>query len=530
MRTILPSGQPSAGRFIATLGLAALLAGAVNPARAQELVRRYTLIELQAEQTDAQSRAYSLNNTGEVVGWVEDGNNRHAAQWHNRVITDLNGTVHFELLHPFPSYTEVYAEAYDISDGGQVVGTARTTTPSPPCAASFPITTAFMLRPAVLTDLATPYPGDALTNLRNFGDVCDAANLAFDSAAVGISNTNYVVGWADLPGQIMHAFLLQPENGAWVVTNSATGPNLLLVDLGTLAASDPTSSATAVNDAGQVTGFSYTLNDDGTAGYHAFLVTPADTDNDGEPNWFAGNGSVNTLMSDLGTLGGPNSWGRDISNAGDVVGESDLETADSQHFTHAFIWHAGTMSDLGTLHTDPTSGFSAASAINTSGVIVGWAENEQSDRRAFIYEDGQMTDLNTQLYLRNEDGSTITPSIVLTEARDVNDDGVIVGWGTIKGSNGTRTRGFLLNPTLIDPALLEPNEPNQAAPTPVDDGTTNNNPDYSSTPDFGPPDVNGATDEQGTATPTPAAPAFCGAQGLTLVPLTLLLLGWRRRR
>jgi hypothetical protein len=53
----------------------------------------------------------------------------------------------------------------------------------------------------VLTDVATPYPVDALTNLHTLGSSCPDPNTfhgAFDSAATGISNSNHVVGWGDV--------------------------------------------------------------------------------------------------------------------------------------------------------------------------------------------------------------------------------------------------------------------------------------------------------------------------------------------
>ncbi len=523
-----------ASSFGLSLGCILLTAGLAAGQDGGEFVRLYELIELRGESAEAQSRAYALNNTGQIVGWVEVEGARHAAHWHNRVTTDLHGTVHFELLHPYPYYSEDYAEAYSISDAGQVVGTARTVTPSPPCKEAVPITSAFVLRPAVLTDLATPYPGDALTNLRSFGDVCgDDVLGAYDSAAIGISNRNYVVGWADLPGQIMRAFLVHPVDGNWVVTESLTGPNLLLIDLGTLAASDPVSSATAVNDAGQVTGYSYTVDGEGMASYRAFLLTPLDLDDDGLPDmWSPNPGGINPLMVDLGTLGGKNSWGRDINNNGEVVGESDVPGPSGEHYTHAFRWRNGMLTDLGTLRTDRRAGFSAASGINSAGAIVGWAENDQRERRAFIYENGKMLDLNEHLFLFNESGSKITPNIVLSEARDINDDGVIVGWGVIKGSGGTRTRGFLLNPMWIDPKVLEEltNGTDDGTGDPTD-GTGTDGPVYSSVADFNPPasdSTSGDTTGDGTAAPAPQKPLLCGMQVAIVLPLTLAGLCWLR--
>ena len=504
----------------ALLPAVVFLAGPMPQVAAQgdgELITMYQLIELRGE-GDGSARAYAINNTGQIIGYVQAGDLKHSAYWHNRDFTDLHGMVHFDLRHPL--FDQDYSEAYCISDGGQIVGTARTLIECPP---EFVITNAFVVRPAVLTDLATPYPGDALTNLMTLGDPC---NLAYDSAAIGISNNNHVVGWADREDGVTHAFLVVPGGGSFYTDVDDNRVNDLMIDLGTLAASDPVSSATAVNDSGQVTGYSYTYSG-GAAGYHAFLITPLDTDADGVGDtWFvdAGDGA-NALMIDLGTLGGTNSWGRAINNAGQIVGESDLDAPTGEHYTRAFIWSGGVMTDLGTLRDDPNHGFSAASGINNNGVVVGWAENEKRERRAFIWKDGRMQDLNDLLYLRNEDGSTTSTSIVLTEARDINDDGLIVGWGTVKGSKGSTTRGFLLTPIRVDPADLEEDEGSDS-----DDRPSTGSTGYSGVPIFGLPDdlVGGGNAGDGTDEPaTPSGPSFhglCGGGSLTMLPLTVL--GW----
>ena len=147
-------------------------------------------------------------------------------------------------------------------------------------------------------------------------------------------------------------------------------------------------------------------------------------------------------MDDLGTLGGTNSWGRDINNGGMVVGESDVNDGVGEHYTRAFQYVGGIMTDLGALG----GGFSSAAAVNDSGVIVGWAEDDDRERHAFVYTDGEMYDLNDLICTVNENGQIIQPSITLTEARDINEDGLIVGWATSRGS----TRGFLLIPMDAD--------------------------------------------------------------------------------
>ena len=86
-----------------------------------------------------------------------------------------------------------------------------------------------------------------------------------------------------------------------------------LRDLGTLPGGDY-SQATAMNDAGQVVGFSYTVPEDYSS-RHAFL-------------WDG------TTMYDLGTLGGKASEAVAINNAGDIVGFAENAAGEQ----HAALW------------------------------------------------------------------------------------------------------------------------------------------------------------------------------------------------
>lgn len=504
------------------------------------------------------ARAYSINNSGQVVGWADIGETRHAAYWHNESATDLHGTVHFALLHPI--FDVGYGESYAISDGGQIVGTARTNVDC--FETQILCTHGFVLRAAVLTDLATPYPGDALTNLMTFGNPC---LWAYDSAATGISNNGHVVGWADREDGTIHAFVIHPpsmDSDAYFEDQDEDAANDNMIDLGTLSSADPVSSATDVNDLGQVVGWSYAELSDGSVAYHGFVINPRQFADGGDvvSRWYPPGddpGGINSYMEDIGTLfGGTNSWSRAINDSGLVVGESGLVTAEGEIYTHAFLvtpqntgaggalaWYppdadpGGTntyMTDLGTLQSDSNAGFSAASGINSSGTIVGWAENDDRERRAFVYKDGEMQDLNDLIYLVDDEGFPMVPDIILTEARDINDNGVIVGWGTVRNAS-TITRGFLLTPVQVDSADLEGPSSNDSddddsvAPGDdiVDGSSETGNPGDFVAPDAG-------SDPASTIDSGGGLGGFCGMGSLAMVPLTLagltmLRLGRRYR-
>ena len=387
------------------------------------------------------SQAFAINKTGEVAGWIDAGGSKHGARWQNDQLADIHNTVHVQLGHGFlpglAGFNLNHTEIYDISDGRQMVGGGLK---GIQCVPPITVFTALLLRPATNSDFGTPIPGDALTDLGTFGERwLGVAN----SSATAISNTNFVVGWSDIDRFTIHAFLVSPQDGVFYVDqNLPAEVNDLMHDLGNFGGQDGVSAASGVNDAGMVVGYSYIQVTPGQkAAYHCFLIIPNDTDGDGNPDTWGiaapGNISVgrNTLMADLGTLGGLNSWGRDINNNSQVVGESDTTDRDS----HAFLWKSGALTDLGTLGGKDSS----ASAVNDLGQVVGWAENAKGERRAYMWQNGVMTDLNSLI----KAGSAIR----LTEARDINEEGEIVGWGEVSNGAGAERHSFRLNPTSVDP-------------------------------------------------------------------------------
>lgn len=123
-----------------------------------------------------------------------------------------------------------------------------------------------------------------------------------------------------------------------------------------------------------------------------------------------------------------------------VCGVSRAKTGENR----AILWNARTrkMSSLGTLGGKA----SLAWSVNTNGATVGWARDGQNRQRAFLYlftteTTGKTHDLNDLLA---GGGAQWT----LTDARDINERGQIVGRGFYRDpqTNVTTEQGFILTP------------------------------------------------------------------------------------
>ena len=135
-----------------------------------------------------------------------------------------------------------------------------------------------------------------------------------------------------------------------------------------------------VTDLGTLGGsesFAYGINDSGQVAGEAVTVAGA------AHAFLYSNGT----MTDLGTLGGSYSVASGINDGGTIVGSSNTSGGN----THAFLYSNGAMNDLGTFGGSQ----SFAYGINTSGQVVGGADTTSGSEHAFLYNNGTMTDLGT---------------------------------------------------------------------------------------------------------------------------------------
>lgn len=232
-----------------------------------------------------------------------------------------------------------------------------------------------------------------------------------------VNKHGQIVGWRDL-GQ-SEAFLFEAD-GEMIRLNTLGGA----------------SQALAINDSGQTAG-RITLGAEKAFadqnGAMQFIAEGVDgyaiaMNNVGDVliKAVAGN-SCRTLLwqhgtlTDLGNLGGTLTQGRDLNDAGQVVGWAQTASGDY----HPFSWEDGVMTDLSAY----TGDFGAAVAINEAGTILLKASAVDGERNLLL-ENGILTDLGNF-------GSRYAV------ANDLNERGQIVGW--MADDSGTM-HAFLATP------------------------------------------------------------------------------------
>lgn len=327
------------------------------------------------------SAARGINNQGQVVGWAQGAEGRtHAFFWEDGVMSDIGQ------LSGHDS-----AIAYDINEAGHMAGR------------SWHSATSAQYRACLWAD-------GTVSNLGVLG-------VGAYSSAYSINAHDQITGISDT-GTVIRAFY-------W-----AEGT---MHDLGTYNSSGGANSSEGwgINDFGQVVGITHLWNP--SAQWRPFLWIDENT-----------NGIRERFeMKILGTLGGLHGCAKAINNIGQVVGHTYIDASVRHAFVinpEGFVWkdpeNFGTftnhyMRDLGGL---PGATYSDALAVNEAGVIVGFSDRTGGGNHAIISDGYTMTDLNTLI--------DTNAGWELTAATDINDSGLIVGYGVVTGA----TRGFLLRP------------------------------------------------------------------------------------
>lgn len=309
-----------------------------------------------------------VSNNAWVVGFgnLDGDQNYHAFLWAHGIKTDLG------------TFGGPNSAASQVNSSGQVVGNAETSIPDPtgedPCGnGTNLVCSPFLWEHGLMRPLPT------LGGLNGFANSINNRGHAVGSAENGLPDTTCPVD----------VTFSQSKPVLWTEEGVKELP---IID------GDSDGTATAINNRGQVVGFS----GDCMSVPHALLWT---------------NGTV----TDLGNLGGMFNIATAINNHGQVVGFSTLPGDNAP--LRGFIWQNGVMVNLGVF---PGDFHSLALGINDQGQIVGDSCDESFSCRAFLWQNGTMLDLNRLVHRRD--------APFLENGNSINSRGQIAGKTTVQGT------------------------------------------------------------------------------------------------
>lgn len=217
-------------------------------------------------------------------------------------------------------------------------------------------------------DLGTFGGNATVTDINERGEVVGYETMADGSVRAFYWNgaSFREIAW---PGRNTRAAAIN-ERGEIAITTSVPGEERaylwregVFVDLGTLGASR--TSATGINDAGEVIGLSYVDESAGRA-FH----------------WRDG------VMTNLGVINGDVSVPTSINGRGQVLVESVIDTPEPR--THAFLWDEGTVTDFNPLA--PAEAYSRPVGLTEGGsVLLRAAMDYQSPEESYLWRGGAYT-------------------------------------------------------------------------------------------------------------------------------------------
>jgi len=307
-----------------------------------------------------------INDRGQVTGWINpgDGSPFRAFVWDRKQgIRDLGAV---------PGHSSMTAAA--INDAGTIVGEAVDEETGE--------NLAFVWTPR----------GGVRTLDTSLGGV--------GSFATAINRAGQIAGASTTASGAIHAFFRDVDGE--------------VVDLGAFSNGRGFSSATAMNDRGQV------------------VVVRADGDRQDAFVWDPHGGRQLLVPKPSASFPYPS----DINNRGEVVGAL-LEPG----LQRAFRWtRSQGIRLLGSLSGVDTD-FTTAQAINDRGTIVGGSQTASGDFHGFVWEPrGGMRDLNELIDARS--GLAVQP--VLGTAMSINEQGAIAVGGVLPGEDAQR--GYVMVP------------------------------------------------------------------------------------